>query len=128
VLARDALADDDQLCVQVSEAVEEAGAWLAEGQSLDNTSELIDRQLEDRVEYLYERHFTAAWVVKALVSLGFPATHPAVATAVGRVWQDYHRETALWRWSNGDLPVWLTFDAVEALYLAAFAVPVLAQA
>jgi len=124
VLARTALPEDDGLSAQMRDAIESAGGWLAEGQDLDSTSEVIDRQLENRVEVVYERHFTAAAVVKALVSLGFPATHPALSAAVRRVWQDYHRGTALWRWSNGDLPVWMTFDAVEALYLAAFAVPV----
>jgi hypothetical protein len=123
-LASESFDPDDELHVQVHEALADAGDWLAEGQSLDSTSEVIDRQLGIRVEMVYEGHFTAAWVVKALVSLGLPATHPAVSAAVRRVWQDYHRETALWRWSNGDLPVWMTFDAVEALYLAAFAVPV----
>lgn len=123
-LARESLDEGDKLVIRVSEAVAEAGEWLAEGQSLDSTSEVIDRQVGTRVEMVYEGHFTAAWVVKALVSLGFPATHPAVSAGVRRVWQDYHCETALWRWSNGDLPVWMTFDAVEALYLAAFAVPV----
>lgn len=123
-LARKSLDEDDELVIQVSEAIVDAGEWLAEGQSLDSTSEVIDRQVGTRVEMVYEGHFTAAWVVKALVSLGFPATHPAVSAAVRRVWQDYHHETALWRWSNGDLPVWMTADAVEALYLAAFAVPI----
>jgi hypothetical protein len=123
-LARDALADDDELRTRVVAAISEAGAWLAEGQILNSTSEVTDRQVGNRVEMVYEGHFTAAWVVKALVSLGLPATHSAVRAAVRRVWQDYHHETALWRWSNGDLPVWMTFDAVEALYLAALAVPV----
>jgi hypothetical protein len=124
VLAEDVLAAGDDLRARVSEAIEEAGAWLAEGQDLASTSELVERRLESGMESVYERHFTAAWVVKALVSIGLPVTHPAVDTAVRRVWQDYHRETALWRWSNGDLPVWMTFDAVEAVYLAAFAVSI----
>jgi hypothetical protein len=124
VLAEDVLAEEDELRNPVREAIEDAGAWLAEGQDLDSTSELVERRLESGKEIVYERHFTAAWVVKALVSIGLPATHPSVDTAVRRVWQDYHRETALWRWSNGDLPVWMTFDAVEAVYLAAFAVPI----
>jgi hypothetical protein len=123
-LARDGLADDDELRTRVLAAISEAGDWLAEGQPLESTSEVTDRQVGNRVEMVYEGHFTAAWVVKALVSLGLPATHSAVRAAVRRVWQDYHHETALWRWSNGDLPVWMTFDAVEALYLAALAVPV----
>jgi hypothetical protein len=123
-LAEDALADHDELAPQVHEAIKDAGEWLAEGQDLDGASEVIERQLGDRVEVVYEREFTAARVLEALVSLGLPGNYAAVEAAKQRVWQDYHRETALWRWPNGDLPVWMTFDAVEALHLAAFAVPV----
>jgi hypothetical protein len=28
---------------------------------------------------------------------------------------------ALWAWGNGDLPIWMTFDAIEALRLASLA-------
>jgi hypothetical protein len=127
VLAEAALAPEDELRAQVHEALEQAGMWLARGQYLDTTSESIDRQVGDRPEPVYVRHFTAAWAVKALVSLGLPASHPAVSAAVRRVWQEYHTDTALWRWQNGELPVWMTYDAVEALHLAAFAIPVPAE-
>ena len=31
----------------------------------------------------------------------------------------YRGDTAaLWAWDNGDLPIWMTFDAIEALRLA----------
>jgi hypothetical protein len=105
----------------VSEAIEAAAVWLAGQQDLSNTSEIIDRQLDDRVEQVYVRHFTAAWVVKALVSVGLPASHPSVSTAVARIWTDYSQDAALWSWRNGDLPVWMTLDAVDALQLAALA-------
>lgn len=124
VLAEAALEPEDELRAQVHEAIEQAGAWLAQGQYLDTTSESIVRQVGGRPEPVYVRHFSAAWVVKALVSLGLPVFHPTVSTAVRQVWQHYHADTALWRWQNGDLPVWMTYDAVEALYLAAFAIPV----
>jgi hypothetical protein len=127
VLAEAALAPEDELRAQVHEAIEQAGAWLARSQYLETTSESIDRQVGGRPEPVYVRHFTAAWAVKALVSLGLPASHPAVSAAVRRVWQEYHTDTALWRWQNGELPVWMTYDAVEALYLAAFAIPVPAE-
>ena len=106
---------------EVCEAVEQAAAWLAGPQDLGQVSEIIDRQLADRVEQVYVRHFTAAWVVKALVSVGLPASHPSVSTAVARIWADYSHDDALWSWSNGDLPVWMTLDAVDALHLAALA-------
>lgn len=108
--------------VEVREAVEQAAAWLAEQQDLGNVSESIDRPLPGGgVEQVYVRHFTAAWVVKALVSVGLPASHPAVSAAVSRLWNDYSIDDALWSWSNGDLPVWMTFDAIDALRLAALA-------
>ena len=106
---------------EVCEAVQQAATWLAGPQDLGQVSEIIDRQLADRVEQVYVRHFTAAWVVKALVSVGLPASHPSVSTAVARIWADYSHDDALWSWSNGDLPVWMTLDAVDALHLAALA-------
>jgi len=105
----------------VSEAIEAAATWLAGQQDLSNASEIIDRQLDDRVEQVYVRHFTPAWVVKALVSVGLPASHPSVSAAVARIWNDYSHDAALWSWSNGDLPVWMTLDAVDALHAAALA-------
>jgi hypothetical protein len=112
----------DALHAEAQEAADQAAAWLSEQGVLENVSELTDRQLPSGgVEPVYVRHFTAAWVVKALVSVGLPASHPSVSGAVARIWDDYNEETALWRWSNGELPVWMTLDAVEALHLAALA-------
>jgi hypothetical protein len=109
--------------VEVADAIDQAAVWLAGQQDLTNVSEIIDRQLTDpgRVEQVYVRHFTAAWVVKALVSAGLPASHPSVSAAVTRVWNDYSSDAALWSWRNGDLPVWMTFDAIDALRLASLA-------
>ena len=61
---------------QIQDALDQAAAWLV-GRDLGNVSEIIDRPLEAGIETLYTRHFTAAWVVKALVSVGLPASHPA---------------------------------------------------
>ena len=110
---------------RVKEALEQAVAWLLEHGDLSHSSEVIDRPLTgDRQEKVYVRHFTAAWVVKALVSVGIPATHPSVRNAVTQIWNSYSGEAAgLWRWGNGDLPIWMTFDAVDALRLAHLAAP-----
>jgi hypothetical protein len=111
---------DDALRASATEAIDEAASWLAEGQNLEGTSELIERQSDDgRTEAMYLRHYTAAWVVKALVSAGLSSRHAAVTTALARIWADYRPEIGLWRWSNGELPVWMTADSVEALHLAA---------
>jgi hypothetical protein len=112
-------ASSPTLAAEVREAVGQAAAWLAIPQDLTNVSEIIDRQLPGHVEQVYVRHFTAAWVVKALVSAGLPASHPSVSTAAARLWADYNPDVALFSWSNGDLPVWMTLDAVDALRLAA---------
>jgi hypothetical protein len=119
--ARSSGQDLGQLDSEIEIAIQQAAAWLAEQQDLTAASESVDRQLPDGVELVYVRHFTAAWVVKALVSAGLPASHPAVSGAVARIWSEYSAPTALWSWSNGEVPVWMTLDAVEALRLAALA-------
>jgi hypothetical protein len=104
----------------VQEALEQATAWLLERRDLHNAYEVTERGLE----MVHIRHSTSAWVVKALVSAGVPATHPAVSNALAQVWKSYGGDAAaLWAWDNGDLPIWMTFDAVEALKLASLAVP-----
>jgi hypothetical protein len=111
---------DDALRTETAKAINEAAAWLAEGQNLEGTSELIERTSPDGgSNVMYLRHYTAAWVIKALVSAGLSSQHAAVSAALTRVWTDFRPEIGLWRWSNGDLPVWMTADSVEALHLAA---------
>jgi hypothetical protein len=107
----------------VQEALEQAVAWLMGQRDLHNAYEVIERPVNDRPEPVHVRHFTAAWVVKALVSAGVPATHPSVSNAVAQIWNSYGGDTAaLWAWDNGDLPIWMTFDAIEALRLANLAI------
>jgi hypothetical protein len=107
---------------QVQEVLEQAVAWLIEQRDLHNAYEVIERPAVGRPELVHVRHFTAAWVVKALVSAGVPAAHPSVSSAVAQVWDSYGGDSAaLWAWDNGDLPIWMTFDAIEALRLASLA-------
>jgi hypothetical protein len=110
---------------RVREALDQAVSWLLEQRDLHNAYEGIERTDSPRPELVHVRHFTAAWVVKALVSAGVPTAHPAVSNAVARIWDFYGGDTAaLWAWDNGDVPIWMTFDAIEALRLANLAVPV----
>ena len=110
---------------QVQEALEQAVAWLVEQRDLHNAYEATERPVNGGLELVHIRHFTAAWVVKALVSAGVPTAHPSVANAVAQIWGSYGGDTAaLWAWDNGDLPIWMTFDAIDALRLANLAVPV----
>jgi hypothetical protein len=109
---------------QVQDALDQAAAWLMDRRELHNTYELLERPVDGRTEVIYTAHFTAAWVVKALVTAGVAASHPAVGSAVARIWSSYGGDTvALWRWDNGDLPIWMTYDAIEALRLANLAIP-----
>jgi hypothetical protein len=104
----------------VQEALEQATAWLMEQRDLHHAYEVTERGQE----MVHIRHLTAAWVVKALVSAGVPATHPTVSNALAQIWKGYGGDAAaLWAWDNGDLPIWMTYDAVEALRLASLAVP-----
>jgi hypothetical protein len=108
----------------VQEALGQAAAWLIEQRDLHNAYEVTERPVSGGLELVHIRHFTAAWVVKALVSAGVPAAHPSVSNAVAQIWNSYGGGTAaLWAWDNGDLPIWMTFDAIEALRLANLAVP-----
>jgi hypothetical protein len=74
---------------QVQEALEQAVAWLIEQRDLHNAYEVIERQVGGGLEPAHIRHFTAAWVVKALVSAGVPAVHPSVSNAVAQTWRSY---------------------------------------
>jgi hypothetical protein len=105
----------------VQDALDQAAAWLVGQRDLGNVSEIIDRPFEGGMETLYTRHFTSALVVKALVSMGLPSSHPAVSEAVAWVWRSYSDTAALWSWNNGDLPIWMTYDALDALRLASLA-------
>lgn len=116
-----ALAQVGRPTPEVRAAMEQAAAWLAGQRDLGNVSEMIDRPFQGGTEPLYIRHFTAAWVLKALVSAGLPSSHPAVSAAVNWVWSSYSDSAALWSWNNGDLPIWMTYDAVDALRLASLA-------
>jgi hypothetical protein len=112
---------------QVLEALEQAVAWLLDQRdphNAYNAYEITERPAYGELERVYVRHFTAAWMVRALVSAGIPAAHPAVSNAVAQIWNSYGGDTlALWVWDNGDLPIWMTFDAIDALRLAHLAAP-----
>ena len=108
-----------QPAAKIQEAIDQAARWLADRADLSNIGEIVERRINGDIERIYVRHFTAAWVIRALTAVGFPASHPSVSAAVAEIWASYDVRAALWRWRNGDVPIWLTFDAIEALQLAA---------
>jgi hypothetical protein len=109
---------------QVREALEQAVAWLIEQHDLHNAYEILQRPVNGGGETILVRHFTAAWVVKALISTGVPTSHPSVSSAVAQIWNSYSGDaTGLWAWDNGDCPTSMTFDAIEALRLNHLSAP-----
>ncbi|MET9544531.1 hypothetical protein ABZY36_04325 [Streptomyces sp. NPDC006627] len=78
-----------------------------------------------RQEVLFVRHFTAAWMVRALLTPG--AWRVAVddgreeqwrallASAVGSVWSQ--QDDGIWNWDGHDLgrPLWMTYQGLSAL-------------
>jgi hypothetical protein len=112
---------------EIGEGIEQAAGWLMDRTDFGEVSENIERPLGEGLEFLHVRHFTAAWVVKALVSMGLPASHPTASTAVGRIWRSYSDSAALWAWRNGDVPIWMSFDAIDALRMASLAVTIRAD-
>jgi transcriptional regulator with XRE-family HTH domain len=119
--ARSEGAVPEQLAGEVEDALGIAVEWLGARPNLENTTENIRRTVEGRDELVSVRHFTPALVTRALVLSGERVTNPTVAQALGHLWAFYDHEHSLWRWSNGDLPIWMTFDAIAALRLAALA-------
>jgi DNA-binding XRE family transcriptional regulator len=66
------------------------------------------------------KHFTSAWVVQALAEA--PQVPMArLSRALGALWERYEPSLGLWAWGSGDLPIWMTLDAVTALRTAALA-------
>jgi transcriptional regulator with XRE-family HTH domain len=111
----------DEVRSDIDEALGAAVGWLARRTDLDLTSEPVVRRTGARSEVLYLRHFTASWVARALLLAGEPVSHPAVKEALRQTWTSFSPEHALWRWESGDLPIWMTFDGIATLRLAALA-------
>lgn len=121
--ARSAGVVAEEVSDEVDEAIGVALTWLGALPPADlrNTGENVERKIDGRTELLYLRHFTSSWVLRALILTGERPTTPTALDAVGEVWRYFSPDHSLWRWETGDLPVWMTFDAIAALRLAALA-------
>ncbi|MFF1612619.1 helix-turn-helix transcriptional regulator [Amycolatopsis sp. NPDC058278] len=111
---------------EVSDAVEVGTRWLVERVHPDeNVSEhLALPQPGGRPDVRVTiKHFTAAWVLQALAEA--PQVPVArLSRALDSLWERYEPGRGLWAWGSGDLPVWMTLDAVTALRAVALACPV----
>lgn len=110
---------------ELREALHVGQEWLADNGDDEGVSEVISREIEDdrpggAREELGVRHFTAAWVVRALAGVERPDAD-RLGAALDRVWSWFDPDSGLWGWGNGDLPLWMTHDSVAAVRAAALA-------
>lgn len=94
-------------------AVDQAVQWLRARRDLVDQTEQIRRFVRDNQpwETLTVRHFTAAWVARALLLMP-PAdpggTDKLLDEAVRLVWQAHH--DGLWEWEDGERPLWMSYQ------------------
>lgn len=103
----------------IHEAVGQATQWLTDRVHPDDgvVEELRPRPDGDDTTRVTIRHFTSAWVIQALAAtphVPLSRLHRALRT----LWERYDSGLGLWAWGNGDLPIWMTLDAVTALNVA----------
>ena len=101
-------------CGAPPSALSEARQWLLDQDTWDNQQETIAR-LRDGGHYepLQVNHFTAPWVIMALLESGCSTTEPKVRKAIRLVASS--REDGLWNWGAEKRPIWATYDALRAL-------------
>ncbi|WIX84433.1 helix-turn-helix domain-containing protein [Amycolatopsis sp. DG1A-15b] len=125
VVALQALRHNGVDRADVEEAVELGTQWLiARDHPDDGVSDELRLDQPDGAPALRLtiRHFTAAWVVQALAEA--PRVPSArLERALAAVWERYESGVGLWAWGSGDLPIWMTLDAITALKAAALAFP-----
>ncbi len=98
-------------------AVGQAVRWLAAHRELANVTEQIRRVVTDyHWDSLTVKHFTAAWVARALLAAspsGQPEADVALTAAVRKVWQA-HRDGA-WEWDDRDRPLWMMYQGAGVI-------------
>ncbi|WP_328450927.1 helix-turn-helix transcriptional regulator [Amycolatopsis sp. NBC_00438] len=107
----------------VREAVDAGTQWLIDRTHADDgvSEELaLPQPAGQQAVRVNIKHFTSAWVVQALAEA--PQVPMArLSRALGALWDRYEANLGLWAWGSGDLPIWMTLDAVTALRTAALA-------
>ena len=110
---------------EVSDAVEIGTRWLVERVHPDDgvSEDLALPQPQGRPDVRVTiKHFTSAWVLQALAEA--PQVPVArLSRALNSLWERYEPSRGLWAWGSGDLPIWMTLDAVTALRAVALAFP-----
>lgn len=106
----------------VEDAIDQALQWIvARDREDDGTTEILRIERDRRALDVPINHFTSAWVLRALAgSDGVPG--PRIQSALATLWGSYSPQDGLWVWlHDGQLPSWMTFDAVAALRTIAIA-------
>jgi len=105
----------------VGRAVDEAVRWLVARRDFANQTEHIRRELPGfHKESLVVKHFTAAWVARALMSVkedSYEGSSGLLHEAVGLVHQ--RQRHGVWEWDNKEQPIWMTYQGIAALRLHA---------
>jgi Trypsin len=97
-------------------AVDQAVRWLRAHRGLANQTEQIRRFITaDRWETLTVRHFTAAWVARALLlaPASSVAADPLLDEAMRQVWRACN--DGLWEWDDGERPLWMSYQGSSVI-------------
>lgn len=92
--------------------------WLEANADLGLDDEDIRSERADGgEEQLVVRHFTPAWVLRALMDTGADPMDPLPQAALRAVGSYYSHGDALWRWpgSGGSFPVWMTWYGLVSI-------------
>jgi transcriptional regulator with XRE-family HTH domain len=97
---------------------DEGRRWLERHSDLALDDEWIRTEKPDGGEDLLGvRHFTPAWVLRAVIEAGGDPSTGVAAHALREMLSYYVPATCLWRWprGGGSYPVWMTYHALAAL-------------
>jgi hypothetical protein len=111
-LSRTVRIDPSDRAVQI--AIDQGRKWLLSHHELSNQTEQIIRiQSDQHKEVLVVRHFTAAWMARALMSQGERGNGDLLTDVIRKV-SDLN-QGGLWAWDNDEHPIWMTYQAITAL-------------
>ena len=108
------LGEDDLSRTALAEAVR----WLVAHRALDNQTEQIRRFVGEDQQWdtLTVRHFTAAWVAKALLlapASESPEGDVLLIDSIRRIWLSYR--DGYWVWNDEERPIWMAYQAASVL-------------
>jgi transcriptional regulator with XRE-family HTH domain len=103
---------------RLDDVLESGRSWLERSASLDvDDEDIISERADGGEELLPIRHFTPAWVLRALSETGSDPEGAPVRAAMRATLSHYEPMYGLWHWprASAGYPVWMTHQAVAAL-------------